>query len=63
MKRSTAEKFVMKELIDLSVPVGTMAFNDVYENAVEAAEILTKKELITLIQDQIELLPAYKFFG
>lgn len=61
MNTQKVQKFVESQLKDLDVPKGSRAYSEVYENAVEAAEILTKKELIALIEAQLELLPNSYF--
>lgn len=57
MKKNTADKFIKKELADLDMQYGTFHWFKIYFNAIEAAEILNKKELKQLIQDSVELIP------
>lgn len=51
------KEFVERELRDLDVPVNSRAWNQTFENATEAAEILSKKELKKYIEEYLELLP------
>jgi hypothetical protein len=50
MKQSTAIKIIEKELADLAIKPNCAAWGMIYENAIEAAEIMTKKELIKFIE-------------
>lgn len=62
MTRIFADKFIRKELKDLDVPVNSLAFKNIYDNAIEAADILTKVELTKYIEDSIESLPRSFFW-
>lgn len=47
-------KFIENELRDLDVEKGSEAYDYIYNQAVAAADILTKKELKQLIEDHLE---------
>ena len=46
MKIEAAKKLIVKELKDLDIPEGSQAYKLIYDNAIAASEVLTKKELI-----------------
>ena len=52
-----AKEFVKRELQNLDIEEGSWAWRDVYENAVEAADIMSKAQVRKLIEERIELLP------
>ena len=62
MRLQTAKKFIESELADLAVPMNTVAWLDTYENAIEAAEILTKAELRQYIESRLRDLPDIYFY-
>ena len=62
MRLQTAKKFIELELADLAVPMNTVAWLDTYENAIEAAEILTKAELKQYIESRLRDLPDIYFY-
>ena len=57
MKREQATKFVERQLRDLDVEQGSDAWNAIFENAVEAAEILNKRAVSQYIEQSLELMP------
>jgi hypothetical protein len=61
MKRTTADKFIKQELADLDVPTNCAAWIEVYENAIEAADMLTKSELKGYIEMRVLELPNIYF--
>ena len=61
MKKDFAKRLTKKELDDLNVPPKSIAFYTVMENALEASEILTTKELKQLISDHLDILPRSFF--
>lgn len=56
-----AKAFIEKELKDLDVPKDSDAYRFLYENAIEAADIMSRKELKAYIEAQLELLPNSHF--
>jgi hypothetical protein len=62
MRLQTAKKFIEAELADLAVPMNTAAWIDTYENAIEAAEIMTKSELKQYIESRLRELPNMYFY-
>lgn len=46
--------FIKKELADLDVQPGSDAYIFIYDQACEAADLLTKVELSRLIEDHLE---------
>lgn len=54
MKKQTAIKLVEKELSDLGLLKSDIEYQAIYNNAVEAAEILTKSEVIKLLEEQAD---------
>lgn len=57
MKLSIAIPFIENELRDLDVPPTSLAYSEVFENALHASEILTKRELKKLIEEHLNSLP------
>lgn len=58
-----AKKFIEKQLKDLDVPSSSAAYSLILENAVEAADIMTRAELVKYIEEYAESLPAHSFEG
>jgi hypothetical protein len=56
-KMKKAEKFIKKELSDLDIPENCDAYIAVYESAIVASTIMTKKELVEYIEGFLESLP------
>lgn len=52
-----AIEYVKRELRDLDIAEGSAAWTDVYENAIEASDIMSRKELRKYIEERVELLP------
>lgn len=63
MKTKTAQNFITKELTDLDVPKDSKAWSTVFDTAIEASEIMTKKELKKYIEDYVHSLPNDFFFS
>lgn len=61
MKKDTAKKFIEAQLKDLDVPRDSEAYRYVYASAIEAAEIMTKRELKAYIEGVLETLPNSHF--
>lgn len=57
MKIEIAIKHIQNELRELDVPPTSLAYSQVFENALHASEILTKRELTRLIEDSLDVLP------
>jgi len=56
-----AKTFIKKQLKDLNVPEDCRAYVLTFENAAEAADIMTKAELKKYIEDYINELPSNMF--
>lgn len=61
MKIEAAKKLIVKELKDLDISENSQAYKLIYDNAIAASEILTKKELIELIEGSADSLPNHLF--
>ena len=64
MKNLTKEqiiKFIEDDLEDFGIQKDERAYSILYENAIEAAEIMEKKELQKYIEDYINSLPLSYF--
>lgn len=59
MKKSLAIKLVEKQLVDLGCSKKWHSYDQVSNNAIEAADILTRKEVIKLIEDDLNLRGFY----
>ena len=58
LNKIKVEGFVLNEIRDLGYSVDNSQVKDVLENAVEFAEIATKRELIQYIEESLELIPS-----
>lgn len=63
MKRTTAEKLVKYTIEQMGYSLRNEHVQDVFENAVEAAEILTRKEVVRLIEESLEVIPSHLLQG
>lgn len=61
MKIEAAKKLIVKELKDLDISENSQAYKLIYDNAIAASEILTKKELIELIEGSADSFPNHLF--
>lgn len=61
MSRPVDAVFVTKQLLDLDVPEGSLAWQAVFEDAVEAAGVLNRRAVAQYIEQKLELLPNYYF--
>lgn len=61
MKIEAAKKLILKELKDLDISEGCQAYKLIYDNAIAASDILTKSELIKLIEESADSLPNHLF--
>lgn len=59
---SKVEKYIKAELTDLDVPTNSRAWQLVFDNALAASEVLTRKELKTYIAEYTETLPNTLFY-
>lgn len=60
-KMLRAEKFIKDQLRDLAVRSDCRAYEIVFANAIEGAEVLTRKELKKYIEHYLESLPNNLF--
>lgn len=51
MKQTTAKKIIENELYQLDIAHKSIAYESIFKNAMEAASVMTKKELIFLINE------------
>lgn len=57
MKKLYAISFIEKQLTDLDISKNSDCWNAVYSKAIEAADIMNKKELIKFIEELVEFMP------
>jgi hypothetical protein len=62
MKLETAKKLITKQLKDLDVKPGSDAYRLIYEQSINAADVLTRAELIKMIEELIDTLPLRLFY-
>lgn len=55
MNRVTAAKFILKEIHQRDLSVRNEYVLDIMNNALEASDILTKHEIVKLIDESIDL--------
>ncbi len=58
-----ARKFVEKHLKDLDIPASSAAYSLILENAIEAADVMSRAELVKYIEDYAGSLPNNSFEG
>lgn len=61
MKRETALKLIERELVDLDVPKNSRAWEYVIKSTVDGYDVLTKKELVKLVELKVNDLPSTWF--
>ena len=62
MRKETFEKFIKKELEQLDIKENSRAYKFIYDQAIEAAEFMGKRDLRQLIEDHLNLLPQEFFY-
>lgn len=55
-------KFIVNELEQLDIPRDSRAYRIILDNALEAADVFTRKELKQYIQECFETLPNSLFY-